>query len=275
MPATLIPMTDPIMVSWGRHLGAKGRSTGTIEMRQRYVCRMLDHRNPASVTTADIEEWLAGFPEWAPETRRSAIASLRSFYAWWCVTHPGAVNPAGGLEAPGHSEPCPKPCPDAVFEAALERARGDRWWLLRIAGSTGLRRAELAGLSPRMVEGQFLRIRGKGNKTRRVPIQTDVQQWLSGRGPWAFPSRYSGHGHVEPDAVGRRIARALGQPWTAHTLRHRFATVTYRACGNLTVVMRLLGHSSLATTERYLATGDDDLLSAVAWAERPTLQLVG
>jgi len=266
-------MTDPIMVSWGRHMGAKGRSPGTIRLRQRYVLRLLKNRHPAVITTADIEEWLAAHPHWKPATRRSAVGSIRVFYKWWSATTTES-SPAELLEAPPQSTPCPKPCPDDVYEAALDRAKGERWWLLRIAGATGLRRAELAALHSDNVEGRFIRVRGKGVKVRRVPIPDDVRTWLLGREGWAFPSPYNG-GHVQPDAIGKRLARALGEPWTAHTLRHRFATTTYARCRNLTVVQRLLGHSSLETTQRYLATGDEDLLSAVEWTEAPGLRLVG
>lgn len=272
MPAKMVPMTDPIMVSWGRHLGAKGRSPGTIRLRQRYVLRMLDGRNPTAITTEDIEEWLSGHPRWAPATRRSAITSIRVFYRWWSDTgHAG--DPAMLLQAPGQSAPCPKPCPDDVYAAALARTSGERWWLLRIAGSTGLRRAELASLHSDCVEGNFVRIRGKGSKVRKVPVQPDVRRWLLDQRGWAFPSPHGGH--VQPDAIGKRIARALGSPWTAHTLRHRYATVTYRESGRLDVVQRLLGHSSLETTQRYLATGDEDLIDAVAWTQLAPMRLVG
>lgn len=271
MPATVIPMTDPIMVSWGRHMAAKGRSPGTIHIRQHYLQRMLAGRHPDTITVTDIEQWLAEYPHWSPNTRRCAVASIRSFYRW----RDAATNPAATLEAPRQSAPCPKPCPDHIYEAALAHATGDQWWLLRIAGATGMRRAELASLSPANVEGHFLRVRGKGSKTRRIPAPEDVRGWLLSREVWAWPSPYAGHGHVDPDAVGKRLARSLGRPWTAHTLRHRFATVTYAACHDLAVVQRLLGHASLATTERYLATGDEQLVAAVAWADRPPLRLAG
>jgi len=265
-------MTDPIMVSWGRHMAAKGRSGGTVAMRQRYVARFLAGRHPSAVTSDDIEQWLSAHPGWTPATRRSAVVSLRVFFAWWAA-RAGVGNPASRLESPRQSEPCPKPCPDEVYQAALDRAQGERWWLLRVAGATGLRRAELAGLHSDAVEGRFIRVRGKGQKVHRVPVPDDVRTWLLGRQGWAWPSPYGGH--VTPDAVGRRLARALGAPWTANTLRHRYATRTYAECGNLTVVQRLLGHSSLETTQRYLATEDEDLIDAVAWTGSTRLRLAG
>jgi site-specific recombinase XerD len=136
-----------------------------------------------------------------------------------------------------------------------------------------MRRSELAALHSDQLSGHMVTVTGKGRRKRAIPVPSDVAGWLTGRG-WAFPSAYSGT-HVQADAIGSRISRALGRPWTAHTLRHRFATRTYAECGSLTVVMMLLGHSSLETTQRYLGVTDAELRAAVAWAERPTLRLVG
>lgn len=57
------------------------------------------------------------------------------------------------------------------------------------------------------------------------------------------------------DRVGELAAEALPAPWTLHTLRHRFASRAYDATGDLVTVSRLLGHASVATTQRYVATG--------------------
>lgn len=287
MPAMIVPVTDPILLGWGAHLGAKGRSQGTIALRQKYVRRMLGGRHPSQIDVDDIEVWLAAHPHWADNTRRSAIESISQFYRWWVVWErrrqireraPGErkpkrlKNPARNLESPPEAEPCPKPCPDAVFEAALARSTGERYWLLRIAEATGMRRAELAALHSDMLNAGVVTIEGKGRKKRAIPVPPDVAGWLSGRG-WAFPSPYGGH--VKADAIGTRIARTLGKGWTAHTLRHKFATRTYAECGSLVVVQKLLGHASLTTTQRYLGVTDSELRAAVAWAERPTLRLVG
>jgi integrase/recombinase XerC len=53
-------------------------------------------------------------------------------------------------------------------------------------------------------------------------------------------------------------ARSFQDRSTMHTLRHRFASRAYRGTRNLRAVQTLLGHASIATTERYLAVDDDD-----------------
>jgi integrase/recombinase XerC len=70
-------------------------------------------------------------------------------------------------------------------------------------------------------------------------------------------------GHLTPQHVGKLMARALPDHWTAHTLRHRFATRAYRGSRNLRAVQVLLGHSSVATTERYTAVEDDEIRAAM------------
>jgi site-specific recombinase XerD len=85
------------------------------------------------------------------------------------------------------------------------------------------------------------------------------------RGGYAFPSVDGGP--ITPDAMGRRIARALPGKWSAHSLRHYYAGSVYRASHDIRSVQQLLGHASIATTEIYTHINDDDLHAAVsAWA---------
>ena len=76
-------------------------------------------------------------------------------------------------------------------------------------------------------------------------------------------------------ALYRAVAKLLtswGWPveyaagWTAHTLRHRFATRTYAAARDLVAVQELLGHAKPETTRLYIETPPDSLRAAVAWA---------
>jgi len=59
----------------------------------------------------------------------------------------------------------------------------------------------------------------------------------------------------------------LPKPWTLHGLRHRFATAIYQKTKDLIVVQQLLGHASVATTQRYLAFTSDSLRAAVNAAD--------
>jgi integrase/recombinase XerD len=80
--------------------------------------------------------------------------------------------------------------------------------------------------------------------------------------------------HISPDRARRLLGRALrdaGVEATGHQLRHTFATEILAAGRgqNLRAVSRMLGHSSIATTERYTSGYDADAIEAVRWLPDP------
>ena len=74
-----------------------------------------------------------------------------------------------------------------------------------------------------------------------------------------------GAGHLSVNHVGVLVRRATGG-WPAHSLRRRFATAAYDGSHDLRAVQQLLGHSSLATTQRYVATRPETLREALRHA---------
>lgn len=106
-------------------------------------------------------------------------------------------------------------------------------------------------------------MQGKGGKVRTVPLLDELADALRALGPgYAFPGR-SSTGHLTAAHVGVIMRRALGGEATPHQLRHRFATVAYARSGDIVAVSRLLGHASVATTQRYVAVGADSLRQLV------------
>jgi integrase/recombinase xerC len=104
-------------------------------------------------------------------------------------------------------------------------------------------------------DGWDLFVRGKGGRTRTVPITADLAQAIITRcattGQYAFPGRCSGH--MAANSVSQIGRRVLPGTWTLHKLRHRYATKAYSAEHDLLIVRELLGHASLQTTVRYIA----------------------
>jgi integrase/recombinase XerC len=113
-------------------------------------------------------------------------------------------------------------------------------------------------------------VHGKGGKQRIVPISDDlaeaIRQGAAGHTPgssshcWLFPDGCGGH--LSPQWVGELVKQALPDGYTMHSLRHRFASRAYRGTRNLRAVQTLLGHASIATTERYTAVDDDEARAA-------------
>ena len=133
-----------------------------------------------------------------------------------------------------------------------------------------MRRAEIAQVHERDLMrdllGWSLVVHGKGRRDRVLPLTDDQASALrlACRGGWMLPGRIEGH--LSPRRVGELAAEALAEGWTAHTLRHRAATAVHEQTGDLLAVQAMLGHASVATTQRYVATSDDRLRRAMATA---------
>jgi integrase len=224
----------------------------------------------ASVTATDIAAWLESRP-WAPATRRSHRAAASGFFRWAHSQGLVARNPLDSVPTARAPRHVPKPCPDQAVHVALRRADERAALMIELARCHGLRRGEIAAVhSDDLIEtgrGQLsLVVHGKGGSDRIIPLAPWMAAKLLARGPgWLFPARHGGH--VSPDWVGRLLSQALPRPWTAHTLRHRFATDTYRYSRDIAAVQRLLGHVRIESTVGYIAVADEELRAAIAWTD--------
>lgn len=263
-------------------LRAAGRSERTIELRNIQLTAMARELGgrPKDVTGADLIRWLAHHTDWKIETRRSNRAAARLFFLWAFKAKRIPAHIADDLPTvkPNHGQP--RPLPDDAWHTALAAADARTTLILRLAAEAGLRRGEIAQVRTRDLMdgagGSQLLVHGKGSKQRIVPLNDSLASLIrqgppegtaaTGRprpGPsedYLFPN-YEG-GHVAPKFIGQLAQQALPPPWTLHSARHRFATRAYRGTRNLRAVQRLLGHASIATTERYTAVDDDEMRAA-------------
>lgn len=107
-----------------------------------------------------------------------------------------------------------------------------------------------------------LRVLGKGGKVREVPVvHAGLLARLRGVEGYAFGNGRGGH--LSPGHVSRLLSAAMPDGWTAHTLRHRMATVAYAGTRDLLAVGAVLGHSRPETTQRYVRLPDDALRAAM------------
>jgi len=154
--------------------------------------------------------------------------------------------------------------PDVTKPAGLrDRA------LLELTYASGLRASEAVGLRLPEIDRRlfYLRITGKGNKERIVPVGETAMEWLERYLSQARPRLL---GKVQSDIVfvgkggrpltrqrfwqilkGHAAAAGVRGPVSPHTLRHSFATHLLAGGADLRVVQMLLGHSDITTTQIY------------------------
>lgn len=263
----ITPLWASEIGAWDLAMRAGRLSAETIGLRRYHVERLArDHadRAPWSLTLDDLTAW-TGSHVWSRETARSIRSSLRRFWAWGVSTGRVTVNVAEALPPVRPADPCPRPAAPAVVRDAFAHAPARVRLMLRLANECGMRRAEVAQVHSHDVVdellGYSLRVHGKGSRERTVPLPDDLARALLRCHGFAFPGRDGGH--LSARYVGKLVAAALAEGTTMHQLRHLCATEVHRQTGDLRIVQALLGHASLATTQRYVAVDDEKMRAAI------------
>ncbi len=203
------------------------------------------------------------------------LSAIKNFYKWLDVNEI-AKNPAiSVISTPRQSKILPKAIDaDDAFNL-LDEATGiasNAWQGLRdkaiftLLYGCGLRISEALSLNVGDIsaESEFLRIKGKGNKERIVPllpiIWQNIEAYLA-KSPYSInagePLFLGARGErLNPRIVQRQMQKlrarlGLADTVTPHALRHSFATQLLQEGVDLRSIQELLGHSSLITTQRY------------------------
>jgi integrase len=260
------------MRGWVTWYEVREVSPRTIALRTYHVRRLATWTGaptPFELGPKALVDFL-GSHKWDVETRRSVRSSIKSFYDWAHGAGLTTANLAVSLPQIKQPDPRPRPVDSDDYERAVANSDRRTALMIRIAGTLGLRRAEVAAIHSRDIShegtGLTLTVHGKGAKTRKVPLpQTlgeDLQNWIESQGgKWAFPSPQT-DGHMTAHWVGTMVARALPEGFTMHKLRHRALTRAYRHGKDIHLVMTLAGHTNVATTSRYYLEPDDAALRA-------------
>lgn len=217
-----------------------------------------------------------GEQNYSAATMARKIATLRSFYKWADRRGYALGNPMTVIRTPRQAKRLPKAITIEQIERLLATpsdtdvlGRRDRA-MLETLYSTGIRVSELVGLQVTDLDlaGEALRVRGKGNKERIVPLGSHaigaVQRYLEmlkneprlanrDSGP-LFVNKHGGR--LSSRSVRRKLDKYLKQcgldpSISPHTLRHSFATHLLDNGADLRSVQELLGHQSLSTTQVY------------------------
>jgi site-specific recombinase XerD len=230
-----------------------------------------------AATYLQLRRWLAHLATrgYARSSIARKAASARAFYAF-CV-HRGLIaeDPARLLSSPSVPRVLPAVLKDREAALLVEAPAGhdpmalrDRA-ILELLYGAGIRVGELCSLDVDDVDlgrGR-IRVMGKGGKERRVPIgepAVDAVRAYLRRGRPALAGSVRGHPLLvnrRSKRIGPREVRSLveqyrqavlpGRRTSPHTLRHSYATHLMEGGADIRAVQELLGHTSLATTQRY------------------------
>ena len=257
------------VTQWCQYQRAGSLTPATIKLRAYHVSRALKTigKPPAAVTQEDLTAYLAAQP-WSPATRRAARQALSLIFHWREQTGNGP-SPARALPAARVPRGVPHPAPDDAISGALAMASPRVRLMIELMAYGGLRRGEVATVKPSDVRGQWLTVTGKGGHTRVVPLPPLLAERVARpRRAWLFPGAINGH--LSARRVGELVNEVLPAGYTAHSLRHRFATTVYSQTRDIRAVQSLLGHARLDTTMIYVAIANDQARAAAATAWKLT-----
>lgn len=266
---------DELILRFERWMLASYRADGTVALRVRHA-RMLARRVRIALATEEhLEQALIETRHYSSEYRHSILASWKLLYRWAVAKRFVLTDPTLLLDPVPVRKRVPRIAPDTAVATALLNASPRDRALVMLARYACLRLSEIATLSMKDRFGETLIIRGKGDKERYVDINPPLMLALAAlerEYPYGayFPGATSGHLHSQ--SVHKIIKRVTG--WHPHSLRHAGATAAYQVTRNLRAVQEMLGHSSLATTERYLhVTSDERREAAHATIIQPRVRI--
>ncbi|MDQ6989834.1 MAG: tyrosine-type recombinase/integrase [Mariprofundaceae bacterium] len=226
------------------------------------------------VSRQTIQDWLvdAHAQGLAAATLSRRLSAVKSLFTFAMRLKHCTDNPAAGLRAPKLAKRLPKTVPQAQTQQLLAEnnrpAETRELALLALLYGSGLRVSEVVGvditdlnLKP---DEACVRVLGKGNKQRIVPLPTLaadlLQAWLVERAKMLpdhfalFLNRFGKRLNVrsvQRMLKDRALAAGVDLSITPHHLRHSFATDMLTGGANLRSIQEMLGHVSLTTTERY------------------------
>lgn len=239
---------------------------------------LMEHdENLLSPAPERLVHWFEARREQGYQLRSNArlLSTLRSFYRWARLQGHVVSDPLAEIKLPRVTPGLPNTLDEAEVERLLmapdtttSLGVRDRT-MLELLYACGLRVSELVSLTGDAVNlrQNVVRVRGKGDKDRLVPMGEEAADWLEHYMKTARPALMSDvtKPALFPGRANRAMTRqtfwhrikahainaGISRPLSPHTLRHAFATHLLNHGANLRVVQLLLGHSDLSTTQIY------------------------
>jgi integrase/recombinase XerC len=270
--------TQPLVRGYLDHLAQERRlSAHTTRNYARDIAALIDLAGDTPlprVQAPEIRRFVAQLHGRGLDGRTLArmLSAWRGFFKYLARDHGYAVNPALGVRAPRSARKLPHALsPD---EATRLMEIGETTTLalrdkaiLELFYSSGLRLSELTGLDLDGVNlrDATVRVTGKGNRTRIVPVGRHalaaIRSWLPQRQALLHGEETALFVGKEGRRLGPRAVQARLKHWALrlglsarvhpHVLRHSFASHVLQSSGDLRAVQEMLGHASISTTQVY------------------------
>lgn len=249
-----------------------------IEMLTSYLLAKEDLKKPDEITLKDLEKFVQWIHElgMTPTSQARIISGLRSFYKYCLLEQLSSTDPTVLLEAPKLKRLLPdilsfEEIEAIIAEIDMSKPEGGRnKAILETMYSCGIRVSELVNLkiSCLYLDVGFIKVIGKGDKERLVPIGSDAIKYIN-----IYRNNIRCHIPIkkgEEDILflnrrGSRLSRVMiflmlkdlvkkagiTKNISPHTFRHSFATHLVEGGADLRAVQEMLGHESITTTEIY------------------------
>ena len=266
-----------------------GLAGGTVETYLRECRKFLGFLESAgesmlAASTGTLLDYLVRRQMEDIDKRTSAkiLSTLRSLFGFLVLERYRADNPADGIDGPRLDKRLPKVLSIEAVEEFLDAVDTSKPTGLRdralfeLIYSSGLRISEAVGLTTGQLflEERLLRVTGKGDKERIVPLGGEAAHWLRrylnearprlvkpGKNDHRLFLSQRGNG-ISRKGVWKRfkeVTAAAGLQAKVHTLRHSFATHLLQGGANLRAVQELLGHADISTTQIYTHLDGEEL----------------
>ena len=299
---------ESVICDWQRWLSAERRmATNTVKsygqdagsfstFMMGHLGHPTDLSDLTSLSIRDFRAWLTWLSEQglSPRSRARALSSIRSLFRYLDNVGLGQNPVLAALRTPKSDRLVPRPlskrdAKETIAAAGQSTAEPKAWLALRdhallmLLYGTGMRISEALALTRGDLSGrpEILTITGKGRKQRLVPLLPRVLEAVE---MYLAACPYQTHldsalflgarGSALNAGVAQRVMRKLrikldlSDNVTPHALRHSFATHLLSRGGDLRTIQELLGHSSLASTQRYTEV-DGVQMQAVYQAAHP------
>ncbi len=222
----------------------------------------------------DIEQYIGSRKDLTARSQARVISSLRSFYDW--LVQEGVItdNPCDNVDAPKIGRNIPDVLSEEEVSRLMDVVDTSTWFglrdraILEVMYGCGLRVSEAVNLkiSGLFLDEGFIRIIGKGNKERLIPIgDIAIEALLTYMEARILPADRASEDIVFLNRYGRPLSRVsmfktirslaqlagIQREISPHIFRHSFATHLIEHGADLRVVQEMLGHEDISTTEIY------------------------